>query len=138
MNSRTTLLLLFFSTIFVGCNATYYKRSLASHLPRDDGSMLDVQCVSRVKHNVSCISCELQPAPHVTVIMDDKTFVVYADRILLNEERYADLTSDVKKVYIAFTEDGFRRNTVATLHLDKVEADGELLDKRSSGSEQPQ
>ena len=113
MTTRTTLLMLFSLVFFTGCNVSYYKQDLASHLPREDGSMLDVRCVSYVKHTVSSVSLELQPTPQVTVIMDDKTFVIYADRIILNGERYADLASDVKAVYIEFTEEGFEVDEVA-------------------------
>ena len=121
MTARTILLILFLSIFFTGCGVSYYRMNLGSHLPRDDGSMLDVQCVSYVKHNLHSISPELQPTPHVIVILDDKTFTVYADHILLNGQRYADLSSDVEKVYIEFTAEGF-----------KVEADGEPLTKQSS------
>ena len=126
MTTRTTLLMLFSLVFFTGCNVSYYKQDLASHLPREDGSMLDVRCVSYVKHTVSSVSLELQPTPQVTVIMDDKTFIIYADRIILNGERYADLASDVKAVYIEFTEEGF-----------EVEADGAPITKRRSHSESP-
>jgi hypothetical protein len=105
---------MYFRTIFsvliavaIGCDASYYRQNLASHLPREDGSMLDVECVSHIKHTVSSVSPALQPKPQVTVIMDQRTFVVHADQILLNDKPYASLASDVKKVRIEITEDGF-------------------------------
>lgn len=105
MHLRTTIL--FLSAIFLGCDASSYRENLASHLPRGDGSLLDVECVSYVKHTVSSISPSLQPQPQVTVIMDERTFVVRADTILLNDEPYAALANDIKKVRIEITRDGF-------------------------------
>lgn len=93
--------------MFLGCDASFYRQNLASHLPRPDGSTLDVECVSHVEHTVSSISPSFQPQPQVTVIMDERTFVVRADTILLNDEPYAAVADDIKKVRIEITEDGF-------------------------------
>ncbi|MEN1680534.1 MAG: hypothetical protein AAGJ46_13160 [Planctomycetota bacterium] len=99
-----------------GCSVSYYEENLASHLPRADGSVLDVQCVSYVKHTVSSVSPKLHPEPMVELIMDERTFVIYADRILLNGTPYAVLPSDANTVLIAITEKGF-----------EVTADGEAV-----------
>ena len=114
MTARTISFLLFLSVVFTGCGVSHYKINLGSRLTRGDGSTLDVQCVSYVKHTMALISPEPDPTPHVKVIMDEKTFTIYDDRILLNGDHYANLLSDDKKVYIEFTKDGF-----------KIEADGE-------------
>jgi hypothetical protein len=121
MALRTAVLLLL--AVFVGCytsynKTSYYKESLASQLPRDDGSILKVECISHQKHTILSVSPELHPQPHVTATMDDRTFVVYADKILLNGELYAPLASDVKKVCIEIEEDGF-----------VVKADGQAVAK---------
>ena len=69
---RTTLLVLL--TLTVGCYASNSRQTLVSQLPRDDGSMLRVECVSNVKHTISSVSSTLEPRPQVTVIMDERTF----------------------------------------------------------------
>jgi hypothetical protein len=109
---RTTLLVLL--TLTVGCYASYSQQTLVSQLPRGDGSILQVECVSYVKHTISSVSPTLEPRPQVTVIMDELTFVVHATGILLNDQPYATLAADVKKVYIEITQEGF-----------EVTADGE-------------
>jgi hypothetical protein len=116
MLNRTTLLALL--TLTVGCYASYSRQTAVSQLPRDDGSMLQVECVSSVNHTISSVSPTLQPRPQVTVIMDEQTFVVHADKILLNDQPYATLAADVKKVRIEITEAGF-----------EVTADGKPLAK---------
>jgi hypothetical protein len=105
MLNRTTLLVLL--TLTVGCYASYSRQKLVSQLPRGDGSMLQVECVSYVKHTISSVSPTLQPQPQVTIIMDERTFVIRADEILLNDQPYATLADDVKKVRIEITQEGF-------------------------------
>ena len=39
--------------------------------------------------------------------MDERTFVVRADTILLNDKPYATLAGDIKKVRIEITKDAF-------------------------------
>lgn len=118
-----SFLVMFFHTaaiiliaVSAGCNASYHYKNLASHLPRDDGSMLDVRCESYVKHAISSVSSTLQPHPQVTVIADERTFVVSADRILLNGELYAPLSRGIKEIRIEINQDGF-----------KVMADGQAV-----------
>ena len=113
---RTHLLVLL--TLTVGCYASYSRQTLVSQLPRGDGSMLHVECVSYVKHTISSVSPRLQPRPQVTVIMDERTFVIHATGILLNDQPYATLAADVKKVRIEITAEGF-----------EVTADGEPVAK---------
>jgi hypothetical protein len=105
MLNRTTLSVLL--TLSVGCYGSYSRQTAVSQLPRDDGSMLQVECVSSVKHTISSVSPTLKPRPQVTVIMDERTFVVHATGILLNDQPYATLAADVKKVRIEITKEGF-------------------------------
>jgi hypothetical protein len=105
MLNRTTLLVLL--TLSVGCFSSYSRQTLVSQLPRGDGSMLQVECVSSVKHTISSVSPTLKPRPQVTVIMDERAFVVQATGILLNDKPYATLAADVKKVRIEITQAGF-------------------------------
>ena len=105
MLNRTTLLILL--TLTVGCYGSYSRQTLVSQLPRGDGSMLQVECVSSVNHTISSVSPTLEPQPQVTIIMDERTFVIRADKILLNDQPYATLADDVKKVRIEITQEGF-------------------------------
>lgn len=111
---RTIFLVLI--AVFIGCNSPYYLESLTSQLPRADGSMLNVECRSTVRHAITSISPTLQPEPQVAIVMDERTLIVHADEILLDNELLASLSSDVKKLRIEVTKDGF-----------KVRADGRII-----------
>ncbi|PHS03169.1 MAG: hypothetical protein COA78_18925 [Blastopirellula sp.] len=100
-------LLLALPVVLIGCNASQFSEKLTSQLPRADGSMLEVECISYVEHNNAFVSPTLKPQPQVTVILDERTIVVHADKILLNGELYASLASDVKKLRIEITENSF-------------------------------
>ncbi|QDT69625.1 hypothetical protein MalM25_25640 [Planctomycetes bacterium MalM25] len=98
----------------VGCYASYHREHLASQIPRADGTVLAVECVSSVRSKVSSISPSLGSDPRVTVIKDRLTFVVTPEAITLNGGPPAELGSGVERVLITIDEEGFR-----------VEADGE-------------
>ncbi|MCG8650819.1 MAG: hypothetical protein MI861_13355 [Pirellulales bacterium] len=105
MHIRTASLALL--ALCAGCNASYYQETLSSQIPRQDGTTLDVQCVSHIKHDLSLVSSELQPQPQVTITLDERIFVVRADEVVLNDEPYAALPDDIKQVHIEVTADGF-------------------------------
>lgn len=101
----------------VGCYvSSIHRERFASQVPRVDGSVLKVECVSTVKSQVSSIAPSLGNEPKVTLIQDDLTFVVTATAIALNGEPYAEIDEGVKTVLISIDESGFR-----------IEADGQLL-----------
>ncbi len=97
---------LFLLAAWVGCTGSYYKQHLGSHLPRADGSTLDVNCYSSVKHTVSSISPTLGNEPAITVVLDQRIFVVTADTVSLNEQPYAVVPRDAEEVRIQITEEG--------------------------------
>lgn len=98
----------------VGCGVSYYREQLASHVPRPDGSLLNVECISSVAHEVTSISPTFDPEPGVTVIFDERTFFVTLDLVTLNGEPCAKLGNDVQTVRIEIAEMGFT-----------IQADGE-------------
>ena len=119
MINRSVIILLLL--VVTGCVQSYHylRQNLASHVPRSDGSILDVKCVSKIKHVVASVSLTLQPEPKVTIILDDNTFEVFADRILLDERLLSALPNDVKEIRIDVDDNGFA-----------IAADGEHVENR--------
>ena len=117
MINRSAIILLLL--VVTGCVQSYHyhRQNLTSHLPRSDGSILDVKSVSKIKHVVASVSLNLQPEPKVTILLDDNTFEVFADRILLNERLFSALPSDVKEIRIDVDDNGFA-----------ISADGENIE----------
>lgn len=107
MNLSRRTACLFLAAALAGCHTNYYEQHLGSHLPKADGSMLDVDCYSYVRHTVSSVSPTLGNEPAVTVVLDDRTFVVTATQVRLNGELYAAVPYQAKKLLIEVTEQGF-------------------------------
>ena len=92
--------------VVTGCNVSTHREKLVSHLPKADGSELKVECTTDVKHQIASISSKLNPQPYVEIILDEQTFAVYSDKVILNEEELGTVSDDVGKVMIVVQEDG--------------------------------
>ena len=84
--------------------------------------MLDVRCVSKIKHAIASVSPTLNPEPKVTIIMDDRTFEVFANRILVNDQLFSAISQNIEEVRIDINEVGFK----ISVDGDPVESAAEL------------
>ncbi len=102
--------------VVTGCNVSTHREKLVSHLPKADGSELKVECTTDVKHQIASISSKLNPQPYVEIILDEQTFVIYSDKVLLNEEELGAISEDADNILIVIRDDRM-----------KVTVDGETI-----------
>lgn len=95
-----------------------YRQTATAHVVRADGSSIAVLGVSTIKHTISSIGPEPTGESQVTLIWDDRTFVVSAEQISLNGSPYATVPPDAEKILIKVDQGGFQ-----------VTADGEPVDR---------